>query len=104
MLPLVGVVKVGGHDVQVAGVAAHLRATPAGKHVPDLELARPLPGRCLGQVRPAARGNNMDDWFALDKASAGINRPDRLAAGDRGPYELPLQRIVLTYRVGVNEA
>ena len=71
MLPLVGVVVVDGHDVQVARVAAQLRVEAAGEHVPGVELGGALPGGGVGQVGRSLGGTTWMTGSPWTKRARG---------------------------------
>src|SRR5689334_21457678 len=91
VFPLIRVVKIDAHDVEITGMPAEFRRGHAREHVPRLELALPLIRRSLGQVRTHHWRYDVNDRIDVHNPRAAVNLPDRLAAADDGFDELSLE-------------
>src|SRR5687768_6667383 len=68
MLPLVGVIIIEPHNIQILRLAAQSGIHLPGDHVPGFKLAGTLRGGALNQVRAISRSHNMDHRFNLHEA------------------------------------
>src|SRR5437762_1052267 len=103
MLPLIGVVEIHPDDIEIAWLAAKFRATPAGQHIPGVELPRALRRGGLREVRPATGWDDVNDRIHVDHPRPRIHVPKRLAASDGRPHQLALDFLVVPQCEGINE-